>query len=69
MFGEDPHAERADELKNDGGRHVLHTIHHLQREPPERRADDHAAGDREQERRGDCGEEKPFAATAPTARR
>ena len=40
-----------DELKNDGGRHVLHAIHQLQGEPPERRADDHAAGHREEEGR------------------
>ena len=56
MFGEHPHAERGDELKNDGGRHVLHTIHHPQGEPPERRTDDHAAGHREQEGRGHCGD-------------
>ena len=56
LFGEDPHAERADELKNDGGRHVLHTIHQPQREPPERRARDHAASHREQEGRGNRGD-------------
>ena len=31
---------------------MLHTIHHPQREPPERRTGDDAAGDREQEGRG-----------------
>ena len=56
MFGENPDAERADELKDDRRRHVLHTIHHPQRDPPERRADYDAAGDREQERRGNCRE-------------
>ena len=45
-----------DELKNDGGRHVLHAIHQPQREPPERRAGDDAAGDREQEGRGNVGD-------------
>ena len=33
-------------------RDVLHAIHQLQGEPPERRTDDDAAGDREQKRRG-----------------
>ena len=47
MFSEDPHAERADELENEGGWHVLHTIHHTQCEPPERRAYYYAAGHRE----------------------
>ena len=53
MLGEQPHAEGRDELKNDGGRDVLHTIHQLQGEPPERRTGHDAAGDREQKRRGD----------------
>jgi hypothetical protein len=47
VFGEDPHAECADELKNDGCRHVLHTIQHAQHDPAERRTDDYAAGNRE----------------------
>ena len=49
MFGEHPYAERDDELQNDGGRHVLHTFHDAQREPPERRTDNHAADHSEQE--------------------
>ena len=56
MLGENPHAERADELQNDGGRHVLHAFHQPQDEPPEHRARDHAAGHRQQERRRHCAE-------------
>ncbi len=54
MFGEYPDAKRGDELQNNGGRHVPNTIHHLQGDPPERRACHHAAGDREQKGRRNC---------------
>jgi hypothetical protein len=52
MLCEQPHAERRDELKNDGGRDVLHTIEQPQGDPSERRTHDHAAGDCEEKRRG-----------------
>ena len=58
-LGQHPDGQRADELKDDRGRHVLHTIHHPQCEPPERRADGHAASHREDESGGDCGHGQP----------
>ena len=47
--GQYPDPEGADELKNDRGRHVTHTVGQPQHEPPERRADNHAADHSEQE--------------------
>ena len=57
MFSEQPDAKRRNELKDDGGRYVLHAVHHLQRQPPKSGTDDQAAGDGEEEGRrniADC---------------
>ena len=56
--GQDPDAERGDELKDDRGRHVPHTTGQPQGEPAERRTDDHAAGHRQQEGRRDRAERR-----------
>ena len=56
VLGENPHAERADELQDDRRRHVLHPVHEFQGDPAECRADDDAADDRQQEHRGHGGD-------------
>ena len=66
--GQHPHAERDDELKNDDRRHVLHTQSvRLKHKPTQHRPRNQTAGHRKQERRRNVANEKPFAATAPTA--
>ena len=47
--GQYPDPERGDELKDDGRRHILHTVGQPQGEPPEHRTDNHAPGHCEQE--------------------
>ena len=70
MFGKDPDAEGGDELKNDRGRHVLHTIHapaavtHPSAGPATR-----LPATARRKAGATSPTEKPFAATAPTARR
>ncbi len=51
MLGDNPHAERRDELKDDGRRHVLDACHRPQRDPPERGTDHNAPHHGEQKRR------------------
>jgi hypothetical protein len=50
-LGENPHRERGDELKNDGGGHVLDAGQQPQRDPAERRTGDDTADHREEK----CG--------------
>ena len=53
MLGQDPDAERGDELQDDRAGHVLDAMQHPERERAQHGTDDDAAGDCEQERRGD----------------
>ena len=70
LLGEDPHAERADELENDGGRHVLHTIHHPQMRATRAPGPTTTLPATASRKVGaTAAMEKPLAATAPTARR
>ena len=61
MLGEDPDAERGDELQDDRAGHVLDAIQHPQRDHAQHRTDDDAAGDGEQERRRDRADREAAA--------